>query len=120
MNTSRLAEQLDSLVRKYREVAFSGWEERRPIGEHQFNDYAPIDPEHPSWWQADIDVLEIVTDPDGRKWANVSIVLYPPGVHSLPPAMAASLAVYDDGQVEGTWANGERFEFKQVQSGAVS
>ena len=119
MNTSRLTEQLDSLVLKYREVPFSGWEERRPIGEHQFNDYAPIDPEHPNWWQADIDVLEIITDPDGRKWANVSIVLYPPGVHSMPPAMAASLAVYDDGQVEGTWANGERFEFKQVGSGAV-
>ena len=110
-----LAKTLDGLVRKYREVAFSEWESPAPLGGHHFNDYALGDPEAPTWWQADTDALEVVTDPDGRKWVNISIVLYPQGVHSLPPALAASLAVYEDGRVQGTWANGQRFEFEQVR-----
>ena len=110
-----LAETLDGLVRKYREVAFSEWEFPAPSGEHHFNDYALGNPEDPAWWQADTDALEVVTDPDGRRWANVSIVLYPQGVHSLPPALVASLAVYEDGRVEGTWASGQRFEFEQAR-----
>ncbi len=115
MDTLRLAEALDGLVRKYREIHFSWWEKRCPYGEHHFNDYAPGNPQDPSWWQADTDAFEIVTDPDGRRWANVSVVLYPYGVHSLPPALAAYLAVYEDGSVEGTWASGESFNFAQVR-----
>jgi hypothetical protein len=110
-----LAEALDGLVRKYREVAFSVWKSSVPSGEHHFNDYALVEPDDPAWWQADTDALEVVTDVDGRKWANVSIVLYPQGVHSLPPALAASLAVYEDGRVEGTWASGQRFDFEQAR-----
>ncbi len=118
MDISQLTATLDGLVRKYRELPFSTWENVYPDGD-SFNDYALGDIEDPEWWQAHTDVLEIVMDPDGRKWANVSIVLYPQGVHTLPPAPAASLAVYDDGRVEGVWSNGEEFEFVQMRNGAV-
>jgi hypothetical protein len=119
MDMLQLTETLDGLVRKYREIEFSRWEKSCPYGEHHFNDYAPCNPEDSKWWQADTDVLDILTDPDGRKWANVSVVLYPQGVHSLPPALAASLAVCEDGRVEGTWADGERFDFVQMRRDAV-
>jgi hypothetical protein len=114
-----LEEALNQLIRKYREVAFSDWETAAPPGGHHFNDYASCAPEDHAWWQADTDALEVITDPDGRKWANVSIVLYPRGVHSLPPALAASLTVYDDGLVQGSWANGLEFEFKQARNDVV-
>lgn len=118
MDMSEFANTLDNLIRKYREVPFSSWEKVYLDGGRP-NDYAPGSEEDPKWWQAHTDVLEIVTDPDGRKWANVLIVLYPRDVHSLPPALSVSLAVYDDGQVEGVWVNGDEFEFAQERSSVV-
>ncbi len=112
MDMSEFANSLDDLVRKYREVPFLAWE-KLYADRDKFNDYAPGTEVDPKWWQAHTNVLEIVTDSDGRKWANISIVLYPRGVHSLPPAPGASLAVHNDGQVEGVWANGDEFEFMQ-------
>nr|WP_315484571.1 hypothetical protein [uncultured Undibacterium sp.] len=119
MDTLRLGERLDELILKYREIAFSSWERSCPSSEHHFNDYAPGDPNDSTWWQADTDVLEIVLDSDGQKWANVSIVLYPQGVHSLPPALSAGLAIYEDGRVEGIWASGEKFDHIQVRNDAI-
>ena len=91
MGTLELTRALDNLVRTYREIPFSWWGKGCPDGEHYYNDYAAFATTDPNWWQAETDVLEIVVDADGRKWANISIVLYPLGVHTLPPALAASL-----------------------------
>lgn len=112
MEIAAFAHSLDELIRKYRKVPYLSWEKLYADGDC-FNDYAKGTEGNPKWWQAHTDVLEIVTDPDGRKWANVSIILYPRGVHSLPPAHGAGLAVYDDGQVQGIWTNGDEFAFTQ-------
>lgn len=114
MDKSKLAKTRDDLVRKYREIPFATWA-RISVESGRFNDYAEGDIEHPDWWQAHTAVLEIVKDNDGPMWANVSIVLYPRCVHSLPPALAASLTVYDNRTVEGLWSNGDEFKFVQAQ-----
>jgi len=113
-----LAGALDALIRKYRQVPFSSWAAIYPdIG--QLVDQANVDPTHDEWWQAQTDVLEVVHEPDGRKHARVVIAVHSQGAHSFGPPPAAELAVYEDGRVEGAWANGDRFEFLQLHSGAV-
>lgn len=119
MEMASYLETLDRLIRKYRDVPFFVWDEMYRGIVDRFNDYASDDTSIPGWWQAHTDVLEIVTDGDGRRWAHVSVVVYPDGVHSSPPAPAAGLAVYTDGTVEGAWSNEEAFTYRQVGKGAV-
>lgn len=112
MSSQQLLEALNLLIRKYRDVPFDSWG-KVYRGGNRFNDYASENHNDPGWWQAHTDVLEIVTDPNGQKWANVAITLYPFGVHSCPPALYAGLAVHEDGRVEGIWEDGSKFEFLQ-------
>jgi hypothetical protein len=108
---------LNILVRKYREIPFASWETIYPdVG--TLVDHSSENPSDDDWWQAHTDVLEIGEKTDGRRFARISIVLYPNG-HAIGPAPTAWLAVYDDGRVEGAWANGDEFEFLQLRSGAV-
>lgn len=120
MHSPHLAEELNRLVRKYREFEFVVWEKPSELGNHHFNDYATCEPDDTNWWQAHTDVLEIVEDAASKRWALVSIVLYPYGIHSFPPALASALAVFEDGRVEGAWADGERFVHQQVRGGCIA
>jgi hypothetical protein len=53
--------------------------------------------------------LEVEETGDGRTYALIAITLYPPGIHSFPPAPAAGFTIYNDGVVTGRWANGAEF-----------
>lgn len=91
MDMSEFANSLDDLIRKYREAPFLTWEKLYADGDC-LNDYALGSEDAPQWWQAHTDVLEIVTDPNGRKWVNVSIVLYPLWSRRVSHEYSATLA----------------------------
>jgi hypothetical protein len=111
-----LFEPLNALVAKYRLLSFADWSARFTAGE-EFHDYAEGHEESPQWWQAHTDVLEVEKDDSGRQYALVAITIYPYGVHSSPPAPSAGLKVYEDGIVEGTWADGSEFSWRQHHAG---
>lgn len=115
--SAKLSEVLDALVAKYRELPFATWEAAHRTGERR-SDYATCSIEDLDWWQAHTDVLELVDDPDGRRWAHVCITVYPRGVHTVPPAPSSAIAVYADGAVEGKWSNGAQFQF--VRTGSLT
>lgn len=95
---------LEKLSDKYMQLGFSEWACLHSRSE-QLNDYsdhvhAPsdeVDMEH--FWQAHTDVLEIAEDEKGR-YALVSTVVYPWGIHTSPPAPSAALVVYESGNCE--------------------
>lgn len=107
-----LFEPLNALVAKYRLHPFKDWQARFASSE-ECHDYADGLEESEQWWQAHTDVLEVEKDQDGRQYALVSVTVYPSGVHSSPPAPSAGLKVYEDGVVEGTWADGSEFSWLQ-------
>src|SRR5690242_20112603 len=110
MDTTFLFEPLNALVAKYRLLSFEDWRARFTSGE-EFHDYADDDEQSQQWWQAHTGVLEVEKDADGRQYALVAVTIYAHGVHSSPPAPSAGLKVYEDGIVEGTWADGSEFSW---------
>jgi len=106
-----LFEPMNALVTKYCAIAFEKWN----VGT-QFHDYADVDEDSEEWWQAHTDVLEIDQDEDGKRYALVSITIYPSAVHSSPPAPSAEIKIYQDGRVMRGYADRDNFEWRQHAS----
>jgi hypothetical protein len=107
-----LFEPLNTLVAKYRLRSFTDWKALFVTSE-ELHDYADVSEDSEHWWQAHTDVLEVEKDDDGRQYALVAMTIYPIGVHSSPPAPSAGLKIYEDGTVQGTWADGSEFSWLQ-------
>jgi hypothetical protein len=109
---------LNALVEAYSRRPFQFWftqfETRQEI-----HDSAEGDSASPNWWQADTSVLEVDEDPAGRRYAQVAIWLCPSGVRSCPPAPSAGFLVYEDGEVEGRWADGTEFRLSPSEAGSM-
>ena len=103
---------LKGLVLKYLDVPFAEWERRYRAGD-EISDYSS---DSEPFWQAHTDVLEVDTHTDGRRYANVSITIYPEGVHSLPPAPHASFLCFEDGICDVSTPWGEEYIYKQPGS----
>jgi hypothetical protein len=109
MKHPHLEAPLKSLVLKYREISFAEWE-RLYSARDQYHDYSS---ENEKFWQAHTDVLEVDTHADGRRYANVSISIYPEGVYSVPPAPHAGFLCFDDGTCDIGTPWGEDYIYKQ-------
>jgi hypothetical protein len=107
-NMQFLFEPLNTLIVKYRSIPFEEWNART-----QFHDDSDVEETSEHWWQAHTGVLEIDRDEDGRRYALVSVTIYPSGVHSSPPAPSAALKIYEDGTVMGTRADSTDFTWRQ-------
>jgi len=93
MNCPQLEAPLRSLLLRYREHPFSDWE-RLCDASKEHHDYSKEDE---TFWQADTSVLYVETDSDRRRYAHVSITIYPDGIHTVPPAPSCGFFCFDDG-----------------------
>jgi hypothetical protein len=112
MEYPHLETPLRELVRRYRDMPFSTWEDAYATN-YELDDYSP---ENEPFWQAHTVVLELETAEDGRRFANVAITIYPEGVHSMPPAPYAGLHCFDDGTCRIFTPWGEEYEYEQLRS----
>ena len=115
MKYPHLEGPLRTLLLKYRDIPFREWE--RMHGERrQFHDYSSTLPEHEGFWQAHTDVLEVEIFRDGRRYANVSITMYPKGIHSVPPAPHAGFLCFEDGTCDVGTPWSEDYVYTQPRS----
>ncbi len=96
---------LERLVNKYREVPFDEWK-RMFEDEENYNDYSEDEEEPVLFWQSHTDILEIDVNDEGE-YAQISVVIYPENVHSLPPAPGAGFLTYKSGICDVSTPQGE-------------
>ena len=89
---------IQRLITKYQAIPYAQWVQLYEEDE-RFSDYADEQGDDDAYWQAHTDVLELDVDVKG-KFANVSLIVYPNNVHSMPPAPYIRLIVYESGRVE--------------------
>jgi hypothetical protein len=109
MEFPHLEPPLRQLLLRYRDIPYSDWLSAHEA-QYEFDDHSK---EGEPFWQSHTTVLEVGTAEDGRRYANVSITIYPEGVRSMPPAPNAGLVCYEGGVCRIWTPWGDEYDYKQ-------
>ncbi len=117
MKYPELIPVLKRLVNKYRDIPFAQW--KRMYEENdRFNDYSEDENNPQFFWQAHTEILEVDVNEEGE-YANVSVVVYPENVHTLPPAPHAGFLTYKTGMCDVGTPWGE-YMYNQITKSKVN